>query len=839
MVVFSKTALVGKASSKTVLLEALGKSNALNQTGLLDYNKFGVKDGVGLESVTEMFIDNFVLHLAVPQSCVKDKKFLHVGSVNKTIRELLDGFDLKNCPVKGIGFHKCVQSPPEHMLALSKFNSVSDEYYIQEYKIATPNQPYKMVLEFLNSKCFESCGLVVKDIDVTTDFSGSFDKDEIVEYLIKNCDFRYQGDEDVLSPRTILDNDKFVGRNCLTYLEEIGGFLTRQKVYNKFAQMIECQSVRASVGNHLKDWATQQETRLASARDASSKRGLTRAEVTFYVENNVLPTSTFMEQTLAGVTAYIPEDLVYSTPFSSMWLAYCDILRHSLLAIDRKQDVGLLIYSLNEVTGKISGQLIESISSKEKWVIERLTFNAVLPVDILEINTLSSVSNNAAEEPEDPDIDIVFNRYFKSHNNMSTEFKTRLVSQKGVFSYVNDTEDNLNRMLETAGMLPHRNCVPHISNKAANTKSKVSVLLHHADTLTVSLPFRTRKMSSQDPSELAAKLTEEVERINAMRGPALNDLTRSQQRIEKMEGLMASFKRTRNLKLIYLQQFINYPVLSAVKHGQRYKLLLDADSRKYTVWSNWHLTQEFDRFVKDHPDFYDQASGFIFLPGESCLANLIIRGKGLNDYGNYTVYSKIQFVPSSPPPPTEQLCEPSCCQLNESSKPKTKDTALELISIKSREDLLPYPENPTLASLPINSLKGIESIGWVTYRGKDKLLVEIDKVMYQAGKDLEGKIDEIKKGSYIKIEKVVTQTTTRRKEVLCSIVQNGEWHKLIEYNKCLLYNSSTPLCTRAMDVKEMKVKDGKRKVVLTADGQIVRFNKRSRIEDDINVGDIL
>ena len=55
-------------------------------------------------------------------------------------------------------------------------------------------------------------------------------------------------------------------------------YLLNKKIYNKFVQMLECKSVRNSVGCHWKDWVCQTGTRLANARDKAKTRGLTRAE---------------------------------------------------------------------------------------------------------------------------------------------------------------------------------------------------------------------------------------------------------------------------------------------------------------------------------------------------------------------------------------------------------------------------------------------------------------------------------------------------------------------------------------------------------------------------------
>ena len=126
------------------------------------------------------------------------------------------------------------------------------------------------------------------------DYSGSFDKDEVILHLTTIKGFRMQGcttDAD----RTILDN------------------------------------------RMTKD------------------RGLTGAEVTFYCADNV-PSDSLMEDTLKRITQYVSPSLVYSTPFADTRRAYCDALLHSLVVIDRTRDVGLIVHTYNEMTKNISGQ---------------------------------------------------------------------------------------------------------------------------------------------------------------------------------------------------------------------------------------------------------------------------------------------------------------------------------------------------------------------------------------------------------------------------------------------------------------------------------------------------
>ena len=129
------------------------------------------------------------------------------------------------------------------MLAKMPFRNDDEEcgmtkYYFQDYKIACSNVEYESVLQFLRTKEYGKRGLFLKDVDITMDYAGSFDREEVIDYLVTNHDFRCQGAvED--AAKTILDNSYKVGQNCLTYMDEKNGMSTRSKIYNKMVQMLE------------------------------------------------------------------------------------------------------------------------------------------------------------------------------------------------------------------------------------------------------------------------------------------------------------------------------------------------------------------------------------------------------------------------------------------------------------------------------------------------------------------------------------------------------------------------------------------------------------------------
>ena len=234
-------------------------------------------------------------------------------------------------------------------------------------------------------------------------------------------------------------------------METVQGMTTRCKIYNKMVQMLESKSVRETAGQRWKDWVCEKNTRLAK------DRGLTRAEVTFYCADNV-PSDSLMEDTLKRITQYVSPSLVYSTPFAETWRAYCDAMLHSLVVIDRTRDLGLIVYTYNEMTKNISGQFVEYWLEKEVWCLVNLTLGSKLPLDVIEICDRSKTkSKTGTIKSKGVYVDISGSRYFKSRKDGGADFTTRLVSKGGIYSwYEEGKEDNVD-LLEKAGLVAHEN----------------------------------------------------------------------------------------------------------------------------------------------------------------------------------------------------------------------------------------------------------------------------------------------------------------------------------------------------------------------------------------------
>ena len=122
-IVISRSELVGNTKLKSSVVNAIARSNALNLTGNINYNVYGFKDGIGFESVTKKFVDNFLLRVLVPDYNMKNGKNIFIGTHNKSIREMLNAFDLEKCIVKAVVFTKLKYDPPADILDRMPFRT--------------------------------------------------------------------------------------------------------------------------------------------------------------------------------------------------------------------------------------------------------------------------------------------------------------------------------------------------------------------------------------------------------------------------------------------------------------------------------------------------------------------------------------------------------------------------------------------------------------------------------------------------------------------------------------------------------------------------------------------
>ena len=156
-----------------------------------------------------------------------------------------------------------------------------------------------------------------------------------------------------------------------------------------------------------------------------------------------------------------------------------------------------------------------------------------------------------------------------------------------------------------------------------------------------------------------------------------------------------------------------------------------------------------------------------------------------------------------------------------------------------RENLLNYREYPNLISLGVGSVHIVDGWGYIIHYGTERLVVSVDGKIFQAGDDLEEKVDKLKYMCKIKIEKIRTNIKRHVKYAVCSVFEKGDWTVSVEYgNVPILPQNEMDGETCVLDVRTVEVKGQKRKLLLTdrGFGPVVYKLKKSKLEENIEVG---
>ena len=571
---------------------------------------------------------------------------------------------------------------------------------------------------------------------------------------------------------TILDNTGQVGNNYLTYMETVQGVKIRCKIYNKMVQMLVSKSVGETVGQHWKDWVCQKNTRLAKARDLAKDRGLTRAEVTFYCANNVSGDS-LMVDTLKRITQYVSPSLVYSTPFADTWRAYCDAMLHSLVVIDRTRDVGLIVYTYNEMKKNISGQFVEHWSEKERWCLGNLTLGSKLPLDVLEVcNRSKAITNVGTTKTKDVYVDTSETRFFKNRTDGNADFTTGLMSKGGVYSWYEGSKEDNAFVLEKARFVPHEHCAPCLAHVKANPNGKVDMELFRVDMLDVKIPESSgsRKggaVKSERKQHWEKAAREVANNIRESPKPFEDAIAEKQNRLQLLENYSSAFADN---KIIHL----GFGVMreAQTQFGEKYIMLL-ATNQNGTL-GLCYFNKEIERFLREN--LKDEQREKIRDPKRNCLilfrkplAALSITGWGRTPQRQVIVYCNLTLSAEMEKDSIKSLREQVTREIREEkSKMAFADPTMSVESppVLAREEMVPYKHLRNLAQLPLGSSLTVRAVGYIDHYGQEKLVVKLDNgILYKDGGNLEQQKEKLRNGCKIIIIRVR----------ICKVAQIGDW----------------------------------------------------------------
>ena len=374
--------------------------------------------------------------------------------------------------------------------------------------------------------------------------------------------------------------------------------------------------------------------------------------------------------------------------------------------------------------------------------------------------------------------------------------------------------------------MEHTNCIPLLAKHHSSNNSKADADFKDIGALEINI-FNRKEEKKVQQEQFKEKCNEEIKKIEEKTRPLLLELQNEKEKKDRIEDCKLMFCGVDTGKLGDLVQG-KYIVKAAKKEnswfGKTYRLLIREEKNKQDiiVWSNEKITKKLEE--AENAKTMDLADNFLYLQHDN-LGVLEITGYGYTPNRNKMVYCNITLN-------------------TREGEEKPKQLPVQNIDIGTpvipRENLLPYKDYPNLIALPIGSVHNVDGCGFVKHYGTERLVISLDGKIYQAGDDLEENIRELKYLCKIKIEKIRTNNKRHAKYAVCSVYEKGDWTVLVDYNKVqMLPKMRMNRCV--LDVRDVEVRGQKRKLILTdnGDGPVIYKFKKSKLEENVKVGDML
>ena len=413
-----------EAMLASLILDNSYGSRFCSDTSGVDFGKYR-KETMSRSQIPclrEIFCDNIMLFMLVPSKTISGKTTsvcgLGASTINMFLREFLE--------TRGLVFRGGARAKRTIDLAKSSRGPVDEDdvvgaldqactrnirkilsqnpcfedrynvlhpeeedqkYGYVSYKVSFSQYSYRDAIDFCTDYAdrLGQHAIYFHEIDFTADFACSFNKKTLAKHIESTS--RESGDEYL-----VLDNDRTVGLNCLSFMHVLPRCVARCKVYNKFVQSLETRNVTARIGMHLDDWINNKEEQLRESIQRSLEHGFTRLEITFY--SGKLFTTKFYEDELEHLGELaLGSGKMFCCPIGEQWRAFTESLTSNMAIIDldtKEYALGMWCNTLTRRVGGVFGTLTERQAEEIDRVIEWIAAHFSYDNGIINIGTVQS-----------------------------------------------------------------------------------------------------------------------------------------------------------------------------------------------------------------------------------------------------------------------------------------------------------------------------------------------------------------------------------------------------------------------------------------------------------------
>ena len=231
-------------------------------------------------------------------------------------------------------------------------------------------------IEAIEESCKEfenrlfSMGASIYSIDYTKDFSGTMQREKLVQHLIDEHKFKIQNSgEHGYRAGTILDNTDSVGNNVLSYIWRKDGITFRTKLYNKIVSNLEAGEVRNKLGGHIADYANSSNSHLKKvfSHPNVKARGCTRVEITAY-GTTLFSKENGMDLISESLSMFSEKQLFVVQPARKQWENLAENIDRCFVLGDIPQKKIYIGWYTNTKTERIAGIYLDCKNRNlEKW----------------------------------------------------------------------------------------------------------------------------------------------------------------------------------------------------------------------------------------------------------------------------------------------------------------------------------------------------------------------------------------------------------------------------------------------------------------------------------------
>lgn len=481
-----------------------------------------------------------------------------------------------------------------------------DQYGFVSYKVSFSQCSYDDALDFCREyrTVLANKHIYVHEIDCTVDYACSFNKLELASYI-----------EDLSDNRTgrrytVINNDKTVGKNCLSFLCESNGCLVRVKIYNKFIQPMETRSLSCRIGTHIDDWVNNKESPLRKTMSDCLEYGLTRIEIrgVVYEKNMYTNELQYFTDLILG------SNKMFKCPINKQWQAFSEALTSTMAIIDldtKEYTLGTWCNTLTRRVGGVTGQLTDRQAEDPARIVAWIAAHFSLDKGVINIATLKQ---DAVSEGAILSTTLRMRAFVKIGSNRYTFVPGGTTGCLWYSSYQHASQyrkkTDRSATPPERGLIDMSNIKLRIFDSKVDVRSKslcefmqVSPLYDRVSTM--SLRRRAKKVETE--AELAS-IADRLAEITLLNTQAIENATGQARATRAHMVALASMHFSRGLSLLDFPKNTLFQCRAYKKHSGKYGsayLLLEVGGDTYR--SNAYINTCIDRASRS--PIIDHASG--------------------------------------------------------------------------------------------------------------------------------------------------------------------------------------------------------------------------------------